>query len=94
MTNETLTRYEVRRAQNGWVLRIERPAATGAEITELVYQERYDDEVECFADFLRALADEFGPTTSRYSPKRLYITVEPGDKYEDSGPVGSLSPDS
>lgn len=51
---------------------------------ELVFQEKYDEEeeIECFADFLRVLNDEYGPTTSRYSSKRIYINIEPGDKYE------------
>ena len=32
--------------------------------------------------------DEFGPSTSRYSPKRIYIQVEPGDKYGDGADPG------
>ncbi|MCK5376569.1 MAG: hypothetical protein KAJ97_05775, partial [Acidobacteria bacterium] len=54
----------------------------GVEVCEVVWQEKHEDEVECFADFLRTLDYEFGPSTSRYSPKRIVVRVEPGDKYE------------
>jgi len=73
-------KFEIRRVQNGIVLRVEADSEEGAD--ELVYQERESDDVEAFADFLRELTDQYGPTTSRYSPKRVYIRVEPGDKYE------------
>jgi hypothetical protein len=53
-----------------------------------VYEERHDDEVECFADFLRSLNDELGPSTSRYSSKRVYVKVAPGDKYGDAADAG------
>jgi hypothetical protein len=38
-----------------------------------------DGEIEAFADFLRLLDEHYGP-----SPKRIYISVEPGDKHGDS----------
>jgi hypothetical protein len=74
-------KFEIRRVRNGAVLRIE-PGHAEAETEEVVYQEREDDEVEAFAQFLRHVADHYGPQTSRYSPKRIYILVEPGDKFE------------
>lgn len=51
----------------------------------LVYQQppNEEDEVEAFANFLWAINEEYGPNTSRYSPKRVYIKVEPGDKFEE-----------
>lgn len=79
--NDCTMRFEVRRARNGLVLKVEE-SLEDERCSEIVYQERYDDEVEGFADFLRYLNDEFGPSTSRYSPKRITICVEPGDKYE------------
>jgi len=51
-------------------------------VVEYCGQEKHEDAVECFADFLRTLNEELGPSTSRYSPKRIFIRVEPGDKYE------------
>lgn len=75
--------FDIRRVKNGCVLKVtQTPEETGEE-HEVVFQEKYDDEVECFADFLRLLDDEYGPSTSRYSAKRIYITVKPGDKYEE-----------
>ncbi len=83
MSADPVLRCEIRRARNGWILKVEHPAFEAGEPDEVVYEEKYDDEVECFAAFLRSLNDEFGPSTSRYSPKRVYVQVERGDKYED-----------
>lgn len=74
-------KFEIRRAQNGVVLRVE-PDYPDADPEEVVYQEREDDEIEAFAHFLRYLVDHYGPNTSRYSPKRIHVRVEPGDKFE------------
>lgn len=49
---------------------------------EIVYQEQKDAEIEAFADFLRTIVDHYGPQTSRYSAKRIFVRIEPGDKYE------------
>lgn len=72
-------------ARNGWVLTIRRPQDEEPETA--VYQESYDheDEIEAFADLLWFLNDEYGPSTSRYSPKRIVIRIEPGDKCENAG---------
>lgn len=83
MSKPWYMRFEIRRARNGWILRVEHPSFEEGEPDEAVCQEKYDDEVECFADFLDAINEEFGPSTGRYSPKRICIRVEPGDKYED-----------
>ena len=85
MHRDSIMRFEIRSAGNGWIVRVEEPSSDGGEADEFVCQDRYDDEVECFADFLRTLNDRFGPSTGRYSPKRIYIVVEPGDKLEDLG---------
>lgn len=76
-------KFEIRRIANGTVLRLE-PDQPGDEAEEIVYQARESDEedIEAFADFLRYLADHYGPHTSRYSPKRIFVQVEPGDKFE------------
>jgi hypothetical protein len=49
---------------------------------QCVYQETEPDEIDAFAEFLRTVLDYYGPTTSRHSPKRIHVVVEPGDKYE------------
>ena len=82
MSAGPIMRFEIRRATNGWILNAEVPSSEGVEVNEVVCQEKYDNDIECFADFLRVLDEEFGPSTSRYSPKRLYIRVEPGDKHD------------
>lgn len=74
-------KFEIRHAANGVILRVETDAPDAA-VDEVIYQEREDDEIEAFADFLRHILDHYGPTTSRYSAKRIHIVVEPGDKYE------------
>ena len=76
-------KFEIRRVSNGAILRVEAEAEEVGE--EIVYQEREDDEVEAFAEFLCHVLEHYGPTTSRYSPKRIHITVQPGDKYEPEG---------
>jgi hypothetical protein len=80
-------RFEIRSARNGAVLRVE-PDDPDATPEEVVYQERDGDDIEAFADFLRHLVDHYGPTTSRYSPKRIHVMVEPGDKHEPPGAAG------
>jgi hypothetical protein len=40
-------------------------------------------EVEAFRDLLVSVHDAYGPSTSRYSAHRIYITIRPGDKHND-----------
>jgi hypothetical protein len=68
--------FEIRRARNGLILKVEEPL-DNERPPEIVCQKRYDDEADGFADFLRDLNDEFGPSASRYSPKRISIRVDP-----------------
>ena len=79
-------KFEIRAVQNGAILRVETDGHDGTESEELAYQEIDGGEIEAFADFLRALDEHYGPSTSRYSPRRIYILVEPGDKYEEPMP--------
>jgi hypothetical protein len=74
--------FDIRRAKNGYILKVINGKGDSDEQEEIVYQEKYDEEVECFADFLRYLDEEYGPATSRHSEKRIYINVESGDKYK------------
>ncbi|MFA5262248.1 MAG: hypothetical protein WC378_00375 [Opitutaceae bacterium] len=67
--------------KNGAVLRIE-PQDPAEAVGEIVYQETETNEIEAFADFLRYLVDHYGPTTNRYSSRRIRIVIEPGDKFE------------
>jgi hypothetical protein len=69
-------KFEVRSAKNGYIVTVD-------DDDEIVCQTTHEDEIEAFAEFLFELLENYGPPTSRYSPKRIYITVQPGDKYED-----------
>ncbi|MFM8829795.1 MAG: hypothetical protein ACKOHM_02110 [Spartobacteria bacterium] len=75
-------KFEIRSTKNGAVLRVEHDYPEG-ETEEICYQKTEDGEIEAFADFLRCLNDHYGPSTSRHSPKRIYIVVKPGDKHPD-----------
>jgi hypothetical protein len=79
-------RFEIRAVHNGAILRVETDGPDGTETEELVYQEIDGGEIEAFAAFLRELNDHYGPSTSRYSPRRIHVIVEPGDKYEEPRP--------
>lgn len=64
-------------AKNGFILEDQ----TG----QIIYQDSSyeENDIERFADFLGYLNEALGPTTSRYSKQRIYIRIEPGDKYEE-----------
>ncbi len=74
-------KFEIRHAENGAILRVEHDYPEG-ETEEICYQETEGGEIEAFADFLRYLNEHYGPSTSRYSPKRNYISVKSGDRFE------------
>lgn len=75
--------FDIRRVKNGCILKVTHTLDEGCETDEVVYQEKHDDKVDCFAEFLWYLSEEYGPSTGRHSPKRIYIRVEPGDKFEE-----------
>ncbi len=72
-----MKKFTVKNALNGFTL--------SSDEGELLYQSSDDDtdEVDRFAEFLWAVNEHYGPTTSRYSAKRVRISIEPGDKYEE-----------
>lgn len=74
-------KFEIRSAKNGCILKVLEPSETGGN-DELVYQSKAQDEFENFAEFLYEILENFGPSSSRYSEKRIYIEVRPGDKFE------------
>lgn len=71
--------FKIRPVKNGLLLECVR---YDDESEELVYQETEVNEIEAFAQFLRLLADEYGPSTSRYSEKRIRVKISPGDKFD------------
>lgn len=74
-------RFEIKRAKNGYIV------SCDSEEEPMVFQALDDelDEVDAWARFLWELTDHYGPDAcrSRYSAKRVYIEVRPGDKYDD-----------
>jgi hypothetical protein len=81
-------KFELRSVKNGLTLKAWQTNDETGGHEEIVFQESYDesDEVERFADFLRTIDEYYGPSTGRYSPKRIYIVVKPGDKHEACEP--------
>lgn len=69
-------KFEIRNAENGHVLKLEDLEE------EIVCQEDFEDESDAFAAFLRTILDYYGPSSSRYDRKRIYVVVKPGDKSE------------
>lgn len=73
--NEDNLVLKIIQADNGYIL------STGST-TEVVSDD--GDEVDDFATVLRKIDNLCGPSTSKYSPKRIHVIVEPGENYEDS----------
>ena len=75
-------RFEIKYAKNGLIV------SCDSEEHPMVFQELSDEleDVEAWACFLRELTNMYGPDAcrSRYSAKRVYVEVRPGDKYEGS----------
>lgn len=72
----------IRKVDNGYVA--EYRDEDSNESTTSVFETEYgseEAEVEAFQRFLYHIDEMLGPSTSRYSAKRIYIRVEPGDKH-------------
>lgn len=76
-------KLEIQTVKNGYIMKDVESGDT------FVYQENSDlgetgSEVRCFVDLLQDLDELIGPSTSRYSKERIFVRVEPGDKYDVS----------
>lgn len=67
---------EIKRVKNGWIFTYQDP-----ENDEIIVGEETDDEAECFVSFLRTINEYFGPSSSKYSVKRVRILAMPGSDY-------------
>lgn len=68
---------------NGWILEDHSdPEFTRIEVFESK-EDNEKGEVEAMARLLWTIDSLIGPTTSRYSKHRIYIKIEPGDKFEE-----------
>ncbi|MBR9701059.1 hypothetical protein GOV11_04295 [Candidatus Woesearchaeota archaeon] len=65
------------RTENGWTLK----ANDGETETSLSYGAEDQSEVQLFCSLLNDLDYLVGPSTGRYSPQRIVIKVESGDKH-------------
>jgi hypothetical protein len=73
-------KFELRFAKNGWILEYFDP-----EMPQEIVGVESDDEHEGFREFLWAILENFGPSDSKYSKKRIHINILPGRDYE--GPL-------
>lgn len=71
-------KFEIKRCENGCYLKYENPEDDSENIYLYQNNHRKDEEIECFADFLRLIEDSFAPPTSKYDDKRIYIQTKPG----------------
>src|SRR5512135_2080930 len=75
------TIFAVYSAVNGWVA--EEIDDEGRKIVG----EEIEDEHEAFCSLLQGVTEHFGPSSGRYSEKRIRVITLPGDKWS-----GDLSP--
>jgi hypothetical protein len=77
-----MNNLDIERAQNGWVLSYYDEETD--KFKKIIFQDDGDcDKHEAFADLLRVIDELLGPADSRHSPKRVIVSVEPGDKHPD-----------
>jgi hypothetical protein len=71
---------------NGWLLTDETdpdgPRRRVVESNDVMRINPSKETMEAFVRLLWEVNDLIGPTTSRYSPHRVTIGLEPGDKHE------------
>ena len=69
-------KFKINHAKNGIIL-------TNEDGEKLVFQDSDNDGFEAWAEFLSTLTDSYGPDDQgRYSEKRVYIIIAPGDRWE------------
>jgi hypothetical protein len=80
MAREEVT-FKMRYADNGIILSVSCPWEDDAQ--EFVCQTDMQDEHDAFQSLFYTVLDYFGPSDSKYSEKRLYISVLPGLDHSD-----------
>lgn len=73
--------YKITSVDNGHMIEV--TDDVNEEPTILVAREDDEDETSSFVSFLNDILNRFGPSTGRYSEKRIRIVVLPGDKRDD-----------
>lgn len=85
-------RLTIEAVDNGYIVEHEAEYADGVQrVSRNVFQSDYPhegpflgdgvQESHAMAAALRYIDSQIGPSTSRYSAARVYVRVEPGDKY-------------
>lgn len=69
----------IKPAQNGWLL-VYSEEGEQDRLYVFSHDDSEEEEAKAFQALLYAVNDTYGPTSSRYSEHRIYITVAPGDK--------------
>ena len=98
--NTPMTKVTIWRAENGYIIKAPHPADEGHiyfthEVKEDWSINWQKAEAEALASTLYQVIEALAPTEmrSRYAPHRVYIRIEPGDKYETAEPDSSVEPD-
>jgi hypothetical protein len=101
MTN--MTKVTIWRADNGYIIKAPHPNDDGPiyfthEVKEDCSVDWQKEEAEALASTLYQVIEALAPTEmrSRYAPHRVYVRIEPGDKYEpceDNEPGVHSEPD-
>lgn len=76
--------FKIEQASNGWIL--ESINEEYPEDNEKYVMNDGEDEVDAFISLLHIITSNFGPSTSRYSAKRVHTIAVPGDKFEGEVP--------
>ena len=80
---------KIETVDNGWIITDETdpdgPKKLVVECEDLLHINPSLETMESFCSLLRRVSDLIGPSTSRYSPHRLKISLEPGDKHDPEG---------
>ena len=80
MSDDKATYYKFRNAKNGFVIEIIYNQEDDPTI--LVCQEDENNEFDAFIQLLYAIADDFGPSAGKYSPKRIHVFNLPGNDFD------------
>lgn len=80
---------KIETVENGWIITDETdpdgPRKVVVESNEATRINPSKETMEAFCGLLWRVNELIGPSTSRYSPHRLNISLEPGDKHDPEG---------
>jgi hypothetical protein len=80
-----MTDIKISTALNGWIVECKYDVDV-SRVFVFSHSDSIKSEVEAFVEMLWQVNDFIGPSTSRYSPERVSISVKAGDNYECLSP--------